>query len=300
MKIQDTAQASGRSGLLLILLAAVLWGTIGLFVQTLYRLTETNPLSIGFLRLAISVPVLLLACWLSVGRQMFRVARADFALMLLIGGMMALYQVCYFGAIAQVGVAAATLITLCTAPVWVVLLAAVLLQERLTRTVLLSGGLAVAGTSLLVGLQPNSSHANPLLGLVLALGSSFGYALIVLLSRRLSGRYHPLQPLTIGFTAGAIFLFPFTVATGWVMTYPAMGWAALLYLGLVPTALAYMLYFVGIRTISATTASIATLLEPLTSTLLAAWLLGEQLGSWGLAGAVLLGGAIALLYRSQR
>jgi DME family drug/metabolite transporter len=48
---------------------------------------------------------------------MFDVAGRDLALMLLIGMMTALYQVCYFGAIERTGVAVATLVTLCTAPV---------------------------------------------------------------------------------------------------------------------------------------------------------------------------------------
>ncbi len=63
---------------------------------------------------------------------MFRVARRDLVLMMLIGVMMALYQVCYFGAIAKVGVAIAVLVTLCTAPVLVAVLSLWLFGEKLT------------------------------------------------------------------------------------------------------------------------------------------------------------------------
>lgn len=76
-----------------------------------------------------------------------------------------------------------------------------------------------------------------------------------------------------------------------------MCWVLLVYLGLIPTALAYVLFFGGLRYTTATTASIATLLEPLTSTALAWLLFGERLGPLGLLGAVLLLGAIALLYK---
>jgi DME family drug/metabolite transporter len=83
-----------------------------------------------------------------------------------------------------------------------------------------------------------------------------------------------------------------------VSSYSVLGWGYLLYLGMIPTALAYSLYFRGMRHTSATAASIVTLMEPLTSTLLDCWLFGEQLGPLGSLGAVLLVTAIGLLYRN--
>src|SRR5918912_468729 len=105
-------RADSRRGLLLIVLAAALWGTVGIATKAIYGLAETNPLSIGFFRLAIAAPALLLACWRTLGRRMFQIAPRDLGLMLLIGAALALYQVCYFAAIARVGVAIAVLVTL--------------------------------------------------------------------------------------------------------------------------------------------------------------------------------------------
>jgi DME family drug/metabolite transporter len=85
---------------------------------------------------------------------------------------------------------------------------------------------------------------------------------------------------------------------GFVLSYPVSGWVLLLYLGLVPTVLAYVLFLEGIRHTTATAASITTLLEPLTSTLLAWLFFKEQLGVFGLLGAMLLLGAIVLLFRN--
>jgi len=84
-----------------------------------------------------------------------------------------------------------------------------------------------------------------------------------------------------------------------VVSYPTAGWLLLLHLGLLPTALAYVLFLFAMRHTSATVASIVTLLEPLTSTVLAWALFGEQLGPLGLPGALLLLGAIGLLYRAR-
>jgi DME family drug/metabolite transporter len=134
-------------------------------------------------------------------------------------------------------------------------------------------------------------------GVLFALGSGFGYAVLALCSRALAGRYHPLQPISVGFAVGAVLLLPFALATGFVATYPLAGWGLLLYLGLVPTAFAYWLFLQGMKHTTATTASILTLLEPLTSAALAAALFGERLGPLGFAGAALLLGAMAILLR---
>jgi DME family drug/metabolite transporter len=284
---------------LLILLAALLWGTVGVTTRAIYNLSETNALSIGFFRLAIATPALLLACWCILGRRAFRIAPRDLALMLAIGAAVALYQVCYFAAIVRVGVAVAVLITLCTAPVLVAILAAVFLRERLTVAALLALICALAGTVMLVWVAPGQAKPRPetIVGVLLALASALGYAVIALCSRALAGYYHPLQPITVGFGAGALLLLPFAVWAGLTVAYPPMSWLLLLHMGLLPTALAYVLFLSGMRHTTATVASVVTLVEPLISTLLAWLLFGEQLGPLGLLGAALLLGAIALLYR---
>ncbi|MBF2072615.1 MAG: EamA family transporter [Synechococcales cyanobacterium C42_A2020_086] len=301
MQVLKIAQTSASFGLLALLLAAMLWGTVGIVAQMIYQMTDTTPLSIGFWRLTLSVPLLLSVGWRTLGWQIVQIARGDVWLMLLIGAMTALYQVCYFGAIPQIGVAAATLVTLCAAPLWVALLAAVWLRERLTWSVAIAGVCAMFGTMLLVGPQPASpTTASTGLGVGLALGSALGYAVVTLCSRALAQRYHPLQSLVLGFGTGALLLLPFALATGLVIRYPVAGWLCLLYLGAIPTAAAYVLYWLGIRRTLATVASLVTMIEPLTATLLAWIVFQEQLGGLGIVGSVLLVGAIALLYWQLR
>lgn len=301
MKPAIAARAGSGRALLLIMLAATLWGTVGVATKALYGITATNALSIGFFRLAFAVPALALACRITLGRSMLRIARRDLPLMLLVGVTMALYQVCYFAAIARVGVAVAVLVTLCTAPVLVVLLSAWILHERLTAGVGLALLCALIGTPLLVGARAtNGLDLQTLIaGVGLALASALGYAVLTLCSRALAGRCHPLQPLLVGFASGALLLLPFALATGFVIAYPPLGWALLLHLGLLPTALAYVLFLIGMRHTRASVASIITLLEPLTATALAWAIFGERLGVVGLAGAALLLGAIGLLYRDE-
>jgi DME family drug/metabolite transporter len=71
-----------------------------------------------------------------------------------------------------------------------------------------------------------------------------------------------------------------------------IGW--LLYLGAVPTALAYPMFFAGLATVPATIASVITLLEPVTAAVIAVGLLGERLTASAVAGAIVLLTAVAV------
>jgi DME family drug/metabolite transporter len=293
----NNARAEARHGLLLIMLAAVMWGTVGITTKALYGLTATNPLSIGFFRLALSLPVLFAVCWATQKRQMFTVTGRDFALMLLIGMMTALYQVCYFGAIERTGVAVATLVTLCTAPIMVAVISVFMTRQRPSGYVLLALAGALAGTAMLVGFQENAgARSADTRGILLALGSAFGYSLVTLASRKLAGRYHPFQAIAISFSFGAVILFIFAVSQGMVIKYPPVGWMLLVYLGTIPTALAYVLFIAGMRYTTATVASISTLLEPLVATSLAWLIFGERFSPLGFVGVALLAGSLVILY----
>lgn len=291
----STRSTPGGRGLGLIALAAMLWGTVGVATQGIYTISATTPIAIGFFRLGIAAPLLLLISTILLGRGAWRITWRDGATMALIGAMLAIYQVCFFTAIRQIGVAIATLVTLCTAPVMVALIAAVFTGERLTRTVLFALAVALAGTILLIGLPGDHPGGDPLAGILYALGSAFGYAIVAVAGRRISGHAHPLQINAVAFSSGALVLLALTFPSGPTLVYPPAGWLLLLYLGLVPTALGYGIYLAGIRETSATVATTVTLIEPLTATILAWLLFGERLGGTGMIGALLLGGALLLL-----
>ena len=298
MSGEPGAAYSDRRGLFFLIVSAVLWGTVPVATNVIYGLAETNPLSIGFFRLALSLILLVPATLRETGRQHWRLPRRDLAIILLFGIATALYQVCFFAAIPRVGVTVTSLVAICTAPVIVTVLGALLLGEHLTGKILLALAAAITGTVLLVGVRPPAPGDSQQLlsGLLLALGAALSYATVTLCSRALTGRYRALQLVAIGMGSGALVLLPFALLTGLVVHYPPAGWALLLHLGLLPTALAYLFFFYGLRFTPVTVATIVILLEPLTSTILAWLLFGERLGALGIVGAALVLGAMALLY----
>ncbi|MCC6188852.1 MAG: DMT family transporter [Anaerolineales bacterium] len=284
------------TGPLAIILAAGSWGTIGVAVTALYRVDVTDPWSVGFWRLALSALPLLALSRVSTGPTFWRVQRRDVPPLLLMGAGFASYQVCYFAAIPLIGLAAAVLINIGSAPIITALLASILLGERFTRQVGLALAGALLGAVLLVGAAPEAGSAAELAaGAALALGAGFCYSLVALTGRVVAPRYHPVQPIAMVFTGSTLLLLAVVLARGLDLNYPAVGWGLLLYLGLVPTALGYGLYLRGLQTVSATASAVLALLEPLISAVCAVTLLGERLVPASAAGGLLLLGSVVFL-----
>jgi DME family drug/metabolite transporter len=289
-----------RNGIQLIIFASVLWGTVGIATQIVYQQSDITAFTVGFFRLFLALPVVAILCWSMVGRKVLLVDRRHYLRMVAIGVMLALYQVCYFSSISYVGVSIATLVTLCSAPAIVALLSVVWLKERLTRRMLLAFAFAASGTCLLVGMPVGLTTQGDLItGTLLALGSATGYAIVTLVGKSLSGSVHPVHSTTVSFAAGAFCLLPLAMADGMTFNMSLEIWSLLGYIGLVPTATAYFCFFTAMRHIKASTASVITMLEPLTATLLAWLLFDECLGMTGMLGALLLLAAIAVLYRGK-
>jgi DME family drug/metabolite transporter len=292
----DTPTA--RADLLRVAGAGVLWGTGGLAGSLLARSTALSPLAVACYRLLIGG--LLLTAALAATGRLLRVRRDGRALRRLaaFGLLAALYQSCYFAAVALTSVSLATLVTLGATPVLVVAADAVLTRRRPSATLIATVALALAGLGLLVG-SPGSGQA-PALGTLLALGSGTGFAAITLLGRRQLAGLDPVSTTAGGSTLGGLLL----AAVVTVVTPAGLGFAAAptslalaAYLGVVPTAVAYVLYFGGLRTVRPGPASLIALLEPLTAAVLGAVLLGDRLGLLGGAGALLIGIAVVLCRR---
>ncbi|MEP7290798.1 MAG: EamA family transporter [Chloroflexota bacterium] len=283
-------------GFWLMIIGAALWGTIGVAIQAIYNSDSASSLFINLARTLVAAPVLLLVCWRVVGRAMFNVQRRDFAIMLLAGTLLAISHAAYFAAIQHTGVTIATLLTICIAPLIVSAISVLLKLETLTRRIGVALVCALVGSVLLVGLHaPEGTHYDLLLGAFFSLLAAVTYAGMIICGRFLAADYHPLQVTAIGFAAGAVMLLVVNLVVGTVPVHTVQGWLLVVYLGLVPTALAYLLFQIGLRSVSATAASIVSMLEPLVAALLAWLLFGETLAATGIGGALLLTVSILLL-----
>jgi DME family drug/metabolite transporter len=158
--------------------------------------------------------------------------------------------------------------------------------------------IAISGALLLVA-NPADMSSWSWLGVVYALGAGLCYSVVAVTTRMVAPAFGVATPLAYMFGVAALVLFVVTMAMGTAWpTAPTVWWGAV-YLALVPTFLSYLLYVRGLQTITATTASTLSLCEPLTSTLLAVVILGEQLRLLAWIGAGLLFGSLVLFSLAQ-
>ena len=292
------ALPASRRGFLLVVLAALCWGTSGVSGRIVAERTGLRPLDIAWYRMAIGAAALLVGYLVTRRRRRDPVrtplTRGIVVRLLLIGAGLGAYQLAYFAAVARAGVAISTLVALGLAPLLIALGATLLGHGRPDRATVVALVVALTGLVLLVGVSAGTDAGTAvLLGALLAAGSALGYALVTLAG---AGVPAGVPVALAGFGGGAMLLTLVALVVGLHATTEPVSLALLLYLGVVPSALAYGLFFTGLRTVPSPVASIVTLLEPLTATALATAFLGERLALGALAGGLLVLAAVAGLY----
>ena len=281
-------RASSRpgTGLLCLVASGLLWGTGGLTGSLLGRVTGLSALSVAACRL--TAGGLLIVAFLIVTGGRWPAGRAAWTRIAVIGALAAAYQSCYFVAVSLTSVALATLVTIGTAPL--IVLGVRRVTGHLTgRRAPVAACLALTGLGLLVGLPSGFSETSVLASTGMAVLAAAGFATITLTGTRPVPGLDDLTVTGFGFTAGGLALMPVAAALGGLTFRPSPEAIGLLIaLGTGPTAVAYTWYFRGLRAATASTGALLTLLEPLTGTILAAFILGQRLSAAGIAGAAVL------------
>lgn len=288
-------------GLLLVSLAALLWGTTGVVIRRIQDHTALNPSAVAGYRLGIAALVLLPLVRPAALRAGLRAAPVA---VLLSGALLGGYQLAYVVAVRDIGVGVATLLGLGLAPVVTVLWEVLVERRRPGGPHLLALGLALTGLALISlpgGADPRTAP-RPVEGLLAGIACGIGYGASALAGRRAAGRMAALPLATLSTGIGALVLVPSAVLAGPVAAAsllpggvgPALGLA---YLGVVTTAAAYGLFYAGLRTVPSGVAALLTLLEPLTAAVLAVLVLGERLSPGAVVGGGAMLVAVGLLYR---
>lgn len=285
-------------GYLLVVVAAILWATLGILGKFLYRYA-VDPLTVVTIRALIAFVTLTIILAV-VNRQLLRIHRRDlpfFALYGLIG--VTFNYACYFYALSSTTVATAVIL-LYTYPALVTVLAAVFLGERLNWTKGLTLGLTFVGCYLVVqGYDPTALQMN-WYGVLFGLGAGASAAMYSLLGKKALQRYDSWTAVCYAFGFGALFLVilrsPQAILAA---NYPWPAWVIILALAWFPTLLAYALFTTALKHIEASKASITATLEPAAASLLAYLLLGEVMEWPQLIGVGLVSAGIVVLQFSR-
>lgn len=284
-------------GPVLIILAGVFWGSMGIFVRKLgtYGFSSVQIVSIRVTLAAVAFSILLAVK----DRAGFRISLKDLPLFLGLGfGSILFFTVCYFTAITMMPLSAAAIL-LYTSPIWIMLMSVLFFHEKLNWRKVLALILAFAGCVLVSGI---SGEGIPLKGLLVGLGAGLGYGLYSILGTVALRKYSP-------YTVTA-YTFLFAAAGSWLICRPAEmisifraapdQVSLLLFCGLtalVTAVIPFLAYTLGLRTVEASRAGILATVEPLVAALVGILVFSEPLTLLSAIGIVLILSAVVLLNR---
>lgn len=180
-------------------------------------------------------------------------------------------------------------------PVFVTVMAAVFLKEKLTGAAVTALVLCSVGAGLTVGGGEGSA-----LGIGLGLASALIYSIYIVVGARLTPGVDPLATTTVVCVAASVVY----VAIGAIRMQAGLppqlpgdagGWLALVAIALLSTVVAILTFFAGLQRLGAAQASMLSTLEPVVTVVLAALLLGEQIGvAQAVGGGLILAGVLWL------
>jgi len=264
-----------------VFLAAVCFGTTGT-AQALGP--AASPVAVGAARIVLGGALLV-----AIARVMgVRIPRVDRTVLVIAVGV-CVYQLSFFAAVKLTGVAIGTVVAIGSGPAAAGVLGRIVNGERLTGRWAVATLCAAAGVVLLAG--DGGGTVDPA-GVGLAITAGVGYATCTVLSRRLIvAGAAPEGVMAAGFGGAAVLLVPVLAfaGPGFLATPGGLGLA--LYLGAIPTALAYVLFSRGLRSLTSGETATIVLVEPVTAAALGVVALGEQASiTAGIGAALVLAG----------
>lgn len=281
---------------LMLVAAVALWGAS--YPVTRYALRFVPPYTLAFLRYALSA-LLFVACMR--GRLRVPMREAGAVVILGLTGGAAFAVLMNLGMARTTGVSGSLLSG--APPLITALLAAAILKEPLRAGKIaglaagIAGVLCITASSFIAGGVSSAAFTGDLL----ILASQFCWALYTVEGKRAAGRMSGAVAGAWAVIAAAGLLFPFAFAeAAWgrpcVATTGAVG--ALLYLSLLNTALAYLLWNTALDAVGASTAAGFQFIQPLSGALVSMAMLGEGLTPALAAGAVLIFAGVSLMARA--
>ncbi len=185
----------------------------------------------------------------------------------------------YFYAFKNTTIANAVL-THYTAPVIVAFLAPIFLKETITKRIIIVIIIASIGLwFMLNGFSFSEGHTT---GIISGLISGFAYAVIIIFTRTHSPNFNPLVLAFFSNAVIAILLAPF------IREFPINALWSFLVMGIIHSTIAPILYYEGLKYVSANKTAVLGYLEPVCAIIFSMLFLGEMPGRNSIVGGSLI------------
>ena len=276
----------------LVALAASLWGLSGLLREPLSQVME--PLAIVLAEHI--VLVLLVSPWLfSSVRAFLRASVRTKLSVLVIGAGSSALATTMFTAAFRMGDPITPQIQQKLQPLLALLMAAVILGERLTPRFGLFAVPALVGAWLLSFSSPLDVGVQSLTAAALAVGAATLWAAGTVLGRLASAEISFMQLTTLRFLVGLLTLAAFAWVSGTPVSVPSSLIPRLMALAAIPGLLALVLYYVALRRTPASRATLAELAFPVTAAFVGVAFLEGSLDASQWTGFVIVLASVVLL-----
>ena len=287
-------EKKGYLGDILIIIAGLFWGSMGIFVRHLNDLGFSS-IQVACLRLT-TAGILFALILLIKDRKGFKIALRDIPLFLALGLVSILFfTCCYFTAIRLMTMSTAAIL-LYTSPIWVMVLAIIFLKEKFTIQKLIALILAFAGCVLVSGFGGKVT----VVGILVGLGSGLGYGLYSIFGTFALKKYTPYTVTCYTFLIaglGSIFVSnPVDLVSkiSSIENKPAL-FGFVLLTAVVTAVIPFLLYTLGLNMTTAGKAAVLATVEPAAATLFGFFVMKETVGPVAIAGILLVFAAIIVL-----
>jgi len=189
-----------------------------------------------------------------------------------------------------------------TMPLFTILLSPIFIEDdRITLPKL--GGLVIGFIGVVILMAPSiqGKWSNELLGQAAILMATLSYASATVFARKKSGGLPAQMQAFLQLSAGTIIIWTIALFTEKPIIFPQLPitWFALLWLGLLGSCIAYIIYFSLLHKIGPTRVSMVTYIPPLIGMFLGVVFLKEQFYWQSLLGALLILSGIAIVNLKQ-
>ena len=279
-----TGDGSDWRSLLAVAITVVAWASA--FVVIRYAAHDISPGALSLGRLLVASLAL---SAMMLGRKLVRMSTREWALTALVGiAWFAIYSVALNAGEQHVDAGTASML-IQFAPILIGILAGILLGEGFPRMLVIGGLVAFAGT-LIIGFATSTGEAD-LAGVLLVLLSATVYSIAMVAQKVVLRRIPALQVTWLACLIGTVACLPFAGdLVRDLATAPDLQILGVVYLGLVPTALAFSTWAYALSHTSAGKLGVTTFAVP-PITILLGWLLLNEVPPM----LAILGGALSLV-----
>ncbi|MEZ8635918.1 DMT family transporter [Vibrio cyclitrophicus] len=288
-----------QTGTLAILFASILWGTTGTAASFA---PDLSPLAIGAFSMGVGG---LMQAGLAYRKILFAFDKLlqNKRLLAVSALALAVYPLAFYSSMKLSGVAIGTVVSIATAPFFSALLECLISKKNnINKRWLTSFAIGVVGIGLLVFSESSSTNESgddlKLLGIVLGLVAGLCYAIYSWATKALIDKGIKSQAAMGSiFGLGAMLLLPTLWFTGENLFSSQINVLVISYLTLIPQCLGYIAFSFGLRHVTASSANLLTLFEPVVAAVLAVCVVGELIPFIGWLGMFLI--VLCLLIQSK-